>query len=191
MDGSRFDSLARMLAASGSRRRLVGGLVAGALGLVERRGADATACRAVGASCREHSNCCSGLCGPRDATGRRRCGCQIDADCGAFQACGGGGVPGQCGCIPNCAGTCGGTDGCGGTCPGQCAEGRTCLSNGTCAVPCPNGGNDCTVLGCGQCFSTSDGNVCGIAGDTGPCDHSNDDCPIGSGCSGVACFAVC
>jgi hypothetical protein len=72
MDGSRFDSLTRSLAVSGSRRRLLGGFAAGALGLVGLREVDA-ACRNVGLICRENANCCSGYCGPKDKTGRRRC----------------------------------------------------------------------------------------------------------------------
>jgi hypothetical protein len=82
MDGHRFDEWARTLAASGSRRRLLGGFAAAALGLAGVRTGQA-ACRAPGNICRENANCCSGLCGPKDRTGRRRCHCRTEADCPA------------------------------------------------------------------------------------------------------------
>jgi hypothetical protein len=82
MDGHRFDEWARTIAASGSRRRLLAGFAAAALGLAGVRPGQA-ACRAPGTTCRENANCCSGLCGPKDATRRRRCRCQFDADCPA------------------------------------------------------------------------------------------------------------
>jgi hypothetical protein len=75
MDGSRFDALARSLSESGSRRRLIGGLVAGALGLSRVRSAEGRTCTGIGSVCREHATCCSGLCGAKDRTGRRRCTC--------------------------------------------------------------------------------------------------------------------
>jgi hypothetical protein len=57
VDGSRFDNLARSLAQSGSRRRLVAGLLGGALGLVGFDRAGAVACRTPGQLCRENANC--------------------------------------------------------------------------------------------------------------------------------------
>ena len=61
MDPTRFDALARALAAPGTRRRFVAGLAAGALGALGLRAPAAAACRAVGGTCREHANCCSAL----------------------------------------------------------------------------------------------------------------------------------
>src|SRR5262245_41545222 len=72
MDGTRFDALTRTFAQSGSRRRLLGGLVAGALGLVGLREADAVACRTGGQGCREHVDCCSGICNPPAPITRQR-----------------------------------------------------------------------------------------------------------------------
>src|SRR5215208_3192135 len=91
MDGPRFDLLTKQLIASGSRRGLLKGLAAAAVASVLGRtefGADAAACRAPGRTCAEHANCCSGLCGPKDATLRRRCRCASPADCPAPGRCG-------------------------------------------------------------------------------------------------------
>jgi hypothetical protein len=80
VDGSRFDALTLRLAVS--RRGALRALVAAAgATLLGRLDAEAAACRAPGSTCREHANCCSRLCGPKDATGRRRCQCQTAADC--------------------------------------------------------------------------------------------------------------
>lgn len=74
MDGSRFDSLTRSFAQTGSRRRLIGGLIGGAVGLVGLRQTEAAECRELGHICRENANCCSLNCLPPDALHRRRCG---------------------------------------------------------------------------------------------------------------------
>jgi hypothetical protein len=84
MDGIRFDGLTRALAADQSRRRLLGGLAAGVLGLAIGRRADAATCRAPGVSCNQDANCCFGICGPKDARGRRVCECEYDDDCPRF-----------------------------------------------------------------------------------------------------------
>jgi hypothetical protein len=80
VDGPRFDALARSVAASGSRRRLVVGLLGGALGLVGLGTTDAAVCRTPGRLCRQNADCCSHLCAS-DATGRRTCRCRTTADC--------------------------------------------------------------------------------------------------------------
>jgi hypothetical protein len=136
MDGQRFDEWARAFAVPGTRRRLLGGLAAGALGLVGLGRAEAATCRDPGRLCREHANCCSGLCGPKDVTGRRTCHCQTPTDCRT--------PTGPCHAATCTLGVCGETilvgqacdDGnplcCAGTC---CAE--TCLNSvctGTCAA---------------------------------------------------------
>lgn len=81
MDGTRFDTLARQIATRGSRRRLLGGLLAGAFSLHASEQVDAVTCRSTGDICREHANCCSGTCGPKDSRGRRTCQCDRDNDC--------------------------------------------------------------------------------------------------------------
>jgi hypothetical protein len=51
--------------------------IAAALGWrVER--ADAATCRPDGAICRKGGDCCTEFCGPKDRTGRQRCGCDGD-----------------------------------------------------------------------------------------------------------------
>ena len=74
MDGSRFDALTKSLALSGSRRRVLAGLLGGALGAVGLGRAEGAECRPDNSTCREHANCCSKLCNPPDAQHRRRCG---------------------------------------------------------------------------------------------------------------------
>jgi hypothetical protein len=70
VDGSRFDAMTLRIAASrrGALRALAAGAAAALLGRDE---AEAVVCRASGDICREHANCCSRLCSPKDATGRR------------------------------------------------------------------------------------------------------------------------
>ncbi|MEA2597937.1 MAG: hypothetical protein QOF01_4406 [Thermomicrobiales bacterium] len=168
MDGIRFDALARSLAASGSRRRVVGGFMAAALGLVGLRRAEARACAEVGRVCREHANCCGGLCGPQGTDGRRRCRCRSAEDCPApvnrclVATCEADGVCGTrtviCTASDQChvAGTC---DPRTGVCsdPAQpdgtaCDDGNACTSGETCqagactggdAVACPPGDTTC------------------------------------------------
>src|SRR6266508_3384788 len=81
VDGQRFDDLTRLFANGISRRRLLGGLAAGAAGLIGHAETAAATCRKPGRTCRTDANCCSNLCGPKDATGRHRCLCQSAADC--------------------------------------------------------------------------------------------------------------
>ena len=76
MDDKTFDRLVRALALPGSRRRLLAGFAAGALGLAGFERAVAATCRPAGSGCREHANCCSRECGAKDAKGRRQCACR-------------------------------------------------------------------------------------------------------------------
>ena len=69
MDGDRFDRIARTLAAPGSRRRVLGGLLGG-----DRAAAD-HGCRHPGRECARDGQCCSGDC--RDGT----CRCTRAAQC--------------------------------------------------------------------------------------------------------------
>ena len=66
----------------------LGGLVAGIAATLGVRSADAAICRAGGVTCTQNAHCCSGICGPKDARGRRTCACNADLDndplnCGA------------------------------------------------------------------------------------------------------------
>jgi hypothetical protein len=81
MEDTSFDLFAKDVASS--RRKLLRGFAAalggGALAARGLGQADAAACRNIGATCREHANCCSGFCDQPDRTGRRRChsGCFV------------------------------------------------------------------------------------------------------------------
>jgi uncharacterized protein YndB with AHSA1/START domain len=90
MEGQRFDDIARTLAGGLSRRtvvRRIGAVAAGAgLALLGRGRGEAATCRGVGLTCREHANCCSRNCGPKNSTGRRTCAAcgPGEEDCGIF-----------------------------------------------------------------------------------------------------------
>jgi hypothetical protein len=89
VDSSRFDTLAKSVASSSSRRRLLAGFLGAAVGLVASKTSDARTCSGEGVICRENANCCIGTCGAKDRTGRRRCQCQAETDCptpACFQA---------------------------------------------------------------------------------------------------------
>ncbi|HEY7030988.1 MAG TPA: hypothetical protein VH482_06670 [Thermomicrobiales bacterium] len=214
MDGSRFDALAKALAASGSRRGVVAGLAAGALGLVGVGRAEAVACRMPGGLCREHADCCSGLCGPKDATGRRRCACRAVGDCPPpavcrAVACQGGACVGSV--LPD--GTaCTASGGTAGTCrAGACVlpTGAACVAdaqcqsgdciNGACGSFCPAGSRLGAICGAGfgfacQCRATAEGQQLACIG-VAACDvqscTSSSTCPVGTLCDGSGCFPLC
>jgi hypothetical protein len=151
VDGPRFDAIARSLAASGSRRRLIGGLIAGAVGAVGLRGADAAACRGAGSVCREHANCCSTLCGDKNATGRRVCVCpETQVACGgacgdpatAFQS-----DPANCGA-------------CGTRCPRTRCQVATCAQGSCGLAPDPAA----VGLGCDDGDPCTTGDACTVQG---------------------------
>jgi hypothetical protein len=80
MEDARFDDLTRELAVSRSRRSLVksafGAMFGGTLAVAGVHGASAAARgRAPAEICRKDGDCASGLCGPVDRMGRRRCLC--------------------------------------------------------------------------------------------------------------------
>jgi hypothetical protein len=75
---------------------------------------------------------------------------------------------------------------------GPCATGRIALSNGTCALPCPNGPSDCLAAGCTpfRCLATDQGPVCLVDNAAGAC-ASNAACPPGRACDGTLCEIAC
>jgi hypothetical protein len=141
MDDQCFDRLVQSLARPGTRRRLLAGFAAGALGAVGRHRAEAAACRPVGSVCREGANCCSRRCGDPDLAGRRYCRCQGAADCPA---------PDACHAATCTAGVCGVTatvdfatdphhcGGCGRVCPTDPHGTATCAA-GVCGLACDDG----------------------------------------------------
>lgn len=86
MDSNRFDALARAAASAPSRRSLIAATLSGIATIALGRSADAAKKRLAGEVCREHSNCTSNFCGPKDSRGRRVCVCATGADCPAPQA---------------------------------------------------------------------------------------------------------
>lgn len=77
MDNERFDLLAKRVGALIDRRRALAGaaVLAVAATPIFARDSEASICYGIGATCRKSGQCCSGVCGPRDATGRSRCTC--------------------------------------------------------------------------------------------------------------------
>ena len=196
MDGSRFDDLARAFAGASSRRRFLGGLAAGAVGLIGRRTAEGASCREVGTVCTSNGNCCSQLCGAPDKTARRRCECSA-----GFATCNGDCVdpatayasdPANCGAcghacprtrcqVATCSsGVCGlapDATSVGKSCDGGnlCTTGNTCQSDGSCS------GTPITCTAVDQCHTAG---VCNPA--TGTC--SNPAKTNGASCNdGNAC----
>jgi len=153
LDGRRFDDMTRGVGAASTRRRVV----AAALGLAAATvGSDAVdaqraTCRANGASCGRHPQCCTGYCQTSRQAPRRlrnRCACpsgECDRVCVDFDS-----DPVNCGRCDNVcpAGyTCDAGDClCGGD---VCGDGEVCLS-GACLSTVDNDAN------CGEI-----GNVCG------------------------------
>jgi hypothetical protein len=191
VDGARFDAITRSLSEPVRRRRLVVGFVAGALGLVGVRPTDAAACRAPSLVCREHANCCSGRCGPKDRTGRRRCRCQSPHNCP---------VPDACHEATCAAGVCGTVPvtpvatlaDCGGRCDDLSSAAAVTLCSQT--VPCPRCA-DCAALGCAPggvagIGPAGIGLYCTVATFDGFCSTFTD-CPVGHGCFGVNCLPIC
>ena len=185
MDGQRFDALARVLAQTYSRRRVVGllgGALAGVLGW-----------RGVGAQQNDCVRFCKAVFPPGEARGRCvaqaargsgpciECGADADSVCVTadgtvtceFAACGTGRV-----CL---AGECAGT--------GTCAPGSTVTG---CSATCSDGFNACreTTEGVTVC-------VVGINCDSAtPCTASTQCqpgavCASGGVCGGTVCRAVC
>jgi hypothetical protein len=74
MANTPIDRLSKALAGPAPRRRVLAAF-AGALLAGPFRRVSAAGCRATGSTCRENTNCCSGLCAESDRTGRRRCAC--------------------------------------------------------------------------------------------------------------------
>lgn len=196
VDSSRFDDVTRVISASGSRRRLVSSLAAGALGLVWLGRTEAAVCRSVGSVCREHANCCSGRCGAKDRTGRRQCVCQTDADCPGYGdrcrevACENGV------CTSDAVTPVVTLADCGGRCNGALAASVTLCEQ---TVTCPECA-DCFALGCpgggGGLFGPAPGRAIYCLATTasdGSCGSSSTDCPAGPHvCSFLGnCYPIC
>lgn len=205
MDPQRFDALARDLATRGSRRRFVAALMAGTLGFLRLDRGDARTCSGPDTICRENATCCSGICGQRDASGRRRCVCAAptvacDGACvdpaTAYQS-----DPRNCGaCDRRCpSGQCQKpicTNGVCGLAPNPSATGRPCDDGNLCTVNDVCRG-DGTCLGStvtcqplNQCYSATCDNAMGNCVQTaltGPACSTGDPCQTGETCTDGVC----
>lgn len=195
MDGQRFEALTRSLAGGMSRRGVVRGLAAGiaaaAAGLSGLGGAEARQrCRLYNEICRKHGDCCDFNCGPKDNTGRRRCGfCPNggevcgDECCGEGQAC----IDGAC-----CDNPCGG-DGSDVIC---CGAGETCnfefFDEGVVVSCCPEGSSCPATESC--CAETETCTTTGCCESASACESPAGNvfcCPAGLGCTDNGCVGAC
>jgi hypothetical protein len=193
MDESRFDRLVVSLTTTGSRRRALGGLLAGALGVLGWQDSKEAIAHNLKATCRKKSGDAKKKCLKK----ARKHAAQHASETPP-------------GCVPEpasttCAGRCGtAANNCGQavTCP-SCPTGQTCLINGTCARLCTAAGAECT--GCTSPVScsipsTEGQQICVISEqqcvERQPCDPPHTmGCPVGQACfftcSGThRCFAV-
>jgi|GEM_PF-6836482 len=175
MDGDRFDSFVRQLGHGVTRRHLLRITGSGMLGMlistVRPSEAEARSCRSAGSTCTSAATCCSGLCGEKDRTGRRRCEC----------------APGQVTCGTTCLEAsslqtdpknCGA---CGRTCKAPGGATSICVA-GACTFTCKAGFHRCGDA----CLSDTNVNHCGA---------SCTSCPVPSHavatCDGVSCGFQC
>jgi hypothetical protein len=189
MDPKRFDTLARTLSASGTRRSALAALLSGSLtqlGLSQpaesrkrRGGRDVTIQGPCGDGsgadnqCRKPEQCCTGICERRQPGKPKRCRCRrAGQDCTeTINCCQGAGQDLVCSgdtCQPRCTsdscttGCCDGTTCQEGNTKAACGEGVSCVScSSDAAVSCRNtdGVNGTCVRDC-----AADSSVCGGAG---------------------------
>jgi hypothetical protein len=160
MDGSRFDRLTKTLSAPGSRRRALGGLLAGTLGLLGWHDGDEITAHDLKAKCKKKSG-----------EAKKKCLKKAKQHNATHSA------PAAAICIPQCGGKVCGPDGCGGACGPPCANG--CCDGGTCADFTADEGN------CGGCgIACVAGQLCTqgqcVTGQ-GSCAAGADICVSGSG----------
>ena len=183
MDPDRFDRIAKSLAAPGSRRRVLGGLLGGALGLLGRgRAAADHGCRHPGAACTRGTQCCSRDCrsGTCRCTRTSQCPrpgpdrpCTVAACDKATGRCGFKNKPRGAPCDDGVACTTGDTcDGQGACRPGTpdddlCTGEQVCASGQGCG--CPGGEPD-------QCGSADDPICVALQTDVEHCGTCATDC---------------
>jgi hypothetical protein len=160
LDGPRFDALTRAAASAPSRRSLLGAALGGAVTIMLGGRAGAAVKRSTGDICRKNGDCAVGMCGPADATGRRRCGCVDGNSCGIGLVC----VDGQC--IGNGACTVGGncttvtTFGCGDNACGMGTQYTVCVTDTEGANACVGQYTCDLVTACTASVDCPNGYVC-------------------------------
>jgi hypothetical protein len=182
MESSQFDTLARSIGKLRSRRTVVAALVSSALGGTLRLGhrEAAAAPKPADAKCSSDTQCASGTClkygkckKHGKLTGKCRCACAEDTECGTGRICR------ERACFSQCltGGTCGAFQPCS---SGTCG----CFTSTDADVVCVfTGPNTCLTDACTTEADCPDGYVCGIIQPTGV-----DDC-----CEGKerTCMAPC
>ena len=192
MDGRRFDTLARTLSTTGTRRGALATLLSGALGLLglsqpaagrKRRGGGgvtiAGPCGDGGAAdnrCDRNRDCCTGICERRTPDKPKRCRCRSRGEqCTQTRNCCQGGGQG----LVCCDGSCKAVECCNSA---GCDTGETCTpDNGTCAVTCTGAPGDCS----------SGGPSCGCRNGFGGLDTSQFMCIELNDCTCVTDCADC
>ena len=192
MDGSRFDDLARLCAATPSRRGLLraagSALAAAVFTRVGDRSASAdTTCKPAAplpqAKCTKDAQCCAGLvcqATTADPTTRCRPGCHIN---GAFYASGATNPANRCqSCQPNVS-TTGWTAKANNT---ACNDGNACTRTDTCQGGVCTGGNPVVCTAFDQCHvaGTCDQNtgLCSNPVNVGASCNSGDPCTVQASC---------
>ncbi len=160
MDAARFDHLTKRLSGTGTRRRVLHGLLGAVLAAVHGRlhldRAEAKDCTKVGKLCGTDADCCSGFCEPISRQCEARCS-QADAFCGQLSPCAKG-----CSCYSVEL--------------RESFAGRACLRNPTNDLTTP--GQECPgTKQCSREAADRDGCPC-----SGPAD-----CPRGYLCTGASC----
>ena len=152
MDNTRFDEITREFATGVPRRKVLLGLLGGALGVVgvgqARADSPQRKCKQASRPCSFDTHCCSGTCC------NHRC-------CGPGQICDGNG---ECACAPDNVAACGGRECgsavniCGQTIScGTCPSGETCNAAGACEGPTVA---TCTASICGEVSTCATGCIC-------------------------------
>jgi hypothetical protein len=202
MDAQRFDALTRALANRGSRRRFLSGLAA-VVGIGGVGHGDAASCRSAGGICREHANCCSGVCFPPNRFGRKVCAKGLGEPATSGTECGSGIVADGVCCDEACGGQCeacnlsgaagyctpvsgapvGGRAACGGS--GDCAGFCDGANGATCTYP------DASVI-CGDavCDDQSGQATSHVCDGAGSCVENVTSCGLFL-CGGSACQTSC
>ena len=213
MDGTRFDALTRTLALGQTRRRMLGALT-GVFAAALTASAGAATKRRRGEICRKDGECASGVCGPKDGSGRRRCAAGTGDSCTDPSECPNGDcLGGTC---------CTGADFCEGSfccdpnrpptatcCPdtGQCCEcffrqdpgdERTecctsvckSLTNSPTEDECCRGDEICINGGCCWTGQVCEDRCCATRCCNGACCVEGEECVVAPGASEESCQAV-
>ena len=179
-----FDDLARGLAdvsvTRGKALRLMGAALVGgtlaSLGMGGEAAADPPGCKRNGKHCTRDAQCCGSL-------------VCVSGTCAA--ACESGQVLCNGNCVSNSCLTNSGQVFNTSTCVCECPTGRVMSNNGTCAIPCTPGGDECPGFPC-SCLDTAGERDFCASSQSGLCDFDLPGfCAPGELCSVGVCFTPC